>query len=286
MARFEGGQRLRGVVRGGSESRPLVSVITVVLNGATHLEETIRAVGQQTYFNIEHIVIDGGSTDGTLDILRRYDDTLAYWVSEPDNGLYDAMNKGIGMVTDPESYVLFANADDTLDAANVIQRMIGSSQGADLVYGKMILTDGDITGMLGREVDLGDLARQTICHPATLVKRKVFDNVGMFDTRYRIAADYDFIVRCFSAPVTTRFVDVVVSRMRMGGVSDERFMLSCRERKQVIRSRFPAIPRLVGVSQVNLYDIPRNILRRWLARAGLLGYWRAIKGRKTTHADV
>jgi hypothetical protein len=155
---------------------------------------------------------------------------------------------------------------------------MSQSAGEDLLYGRMVLTDGEISGVAGRRVTLNDLANETLCHPATFVRRKIFDRVGKFDTSYRIAADYDHIVRCFAAPVSTRFVDVIVSNMRMGGVSDDRFMLSCRERKDVIRRRFSFFPRLKGVLQVNLYDIPRNTARRWIGRAGLLGHWRALKG--------
>ncbi len=262
----------------GSEAQPLVSVITVVFNGAKHVEETIGAIAGQTYPHVEHIVVDGGSTDGTVDILRRNNDSIGYWLSEKDFGLYDAMNKGIALVSDPESYVLFANADDSLFSPDAIARVISSSSGEDLVYGRMVLSDDAVSGVSGRKVEFTDLARQTLCHPATFVRRRIFDQVGKFDTSYVIAADYDHIVRCFKAGVSTRFVDVVVSRMRMGGLSDDRFMLSCRERKQVIRRYFPVVPRLSGVWQVNLYDIPRNSVRRWLAQAGLLKYWRSLKG--------
>lgn len=257
---------------------PLVSVITVVFNGADHVEEAIEAVAAQTYANIEHIVIDGGSTDGTVDIIRRHESSIEKWISEADRGLYDAMNKGLSHVTDPDAYVLFANADDSLFSPDAIERMVASSAGEDLLYGKMIFTDGKASGVLGRKVGFDDLAYETLCHPATLVRRRLFDTVGTFDTTFRIAADYDHIVRCFAAGATTRFVDVIVSRMRMGGLSDERFLLSCRERKKVIRRHFPLVPRLLGVWQVNLYDIPRNAARRFLARAGLLGHWRALKG--------
>ena len=278
MRPAEGGRRFRGQVPKGTVVNPLVSVITVVFNGAEHIEEAIRAVASQTYPNIEHIVIDGGSTDGTIDVLHRNDDVLGYWRSEKDRGLYDAMNKGVGMVADPESYILFANADDTLYAADSISSVMARTRGEDLIYGKMIFSDGKISGVLGREVQFTDLARQTLCHPATFVRRKVFDQIGPFDTSFTIAADYDHIVRAFAARVSTRFVDVIVSRMRIGGLSDQRFMLSCRERKQVVRRHFPLVPRLAGVWQVNLYDIPRNAVRRFLDRAGLLGHWRALKG--------
>jgi len=261
-----------------ADPKPLVAVITVVFNGAEHLQSAITAVANQTYPDIQHIVIDGGSTDGTVSIIERNQSEIAFWKSEPDRGLYDAMNKGLRAVTDPETYVLFANADDSLAGPDVIEKMIAKSSGEDLVYGKMIFTDGEMSGMLGREVTLDDLARETLCHPATFVKRRIFERIGEFDTSFTIAADYDFIVRAFAAGVTTRFVDVVVSRMRMGGLSDDRFMLSCSERKTVIRRHFPWAKGLAGVWQVNLYDIPRNAVRRFLAQAGLLGHWRALKG--------
>lgn len=275
MRHTEGGRRAAGTGTGIGQR---VSVVTAVFNGAEHIEQTIKAVAEQTYPNIGHIVVDGGSTDGTVEILERYSDVLAYWVSEPDGGVYHAMNKGIDLVTDPESYILFANSDDHLYSAEAIQRVIDASSGEDLVYGRMVLTDGVYSGIAGKRVELDDLATETLCHPATFVRRKIFDSVGKFDTGYVIAADYDHMVRCFAAPVSTRFVDVIVSTMRMGGLSEEKFMLSCRERKQVIRRRFPLFPRLRGVWQVNLYDIPRNTARRWIDRAGLLGRWRALKG--------
>ncbi|MEP6905279.1 MAG: glycosyltransferase, partial [Gemmatimonadales bacterium] len=277
-SRLEGGRRTRSeVTKPAMKHYPTVSVITVARNAAHHIEDTIRAVLAQSYTNVEYIVVDGGSTDGTVDILRRYDDLIDYWVSEPDGGIYDAMNKGLDLVTDPEAYVLFANADDRIASSDAIERAIARGKGADLIYGKMRLSDGEATGIMGREVKTSDLARETLCHPATLLRRRVFDAVGRFDTTFRIAADYDLIVRCFQHPVESQFVDEIISDMRMGGMSEARFMLSCRERKRVVRERFDSLARLTGVWQVNLYDIPRNLARHWLDRAGLLGHWRALR---------
>jgi glycosyltransferase involved in cell wall biosynthesis len=254
-----------------------VSVVTVVRNGAPRLEQTIQAVLGQSYPNVEYIVVDGASTDATLDIVKRYDDQIDYWVSEPDAGIYDAMNKAIDLVSDPEAYILFANADDRLFSSQSLEKAVALGEGADLVYGKMRLTDGDAVGVQGREVEMRDLARQTLCHPATLMRRRLFDTVGRFDTSFRIAGDYDLMVRSFQHPVKTKFVDEIITEMRMGGLSEDRFMLSCNERKRVVRERFELADRLVGVWQVNLYDIPRNAARHWLARAGLLRHWRALR---------
>jgi glycosyltransferase involved in cell wall biosynthesis len=273
----KGGRRGNGKRISGTTEQPLISVVTVVRNRADTIEKTIVGILEQTYPHIEYIVIDGGSTDGTLDVLRRYDDRIDYWVSEPDAGIYDAMNKAIELVTDPEAYVLFANSDDRLYTPYALERLVAGGGGADLVYGRMLLTDGDAAAIQGREVELKDLAGETLCHPATIVKRRVFDAVGRFDTSFRIAGDYDFLVRCFAHPVTTRYVPEIVTRMAMGGMNEEQYMLSCRERKRVVRTRFSSLTRLAGVWQVNLYDIPRNTVRHWLRSAGLLGYWRALK---------
>src|SRR6266542_5471148 len=113
-SKAEGGRRLHGARKASRPGLPLVSVITVVFNRARHIEETIRAVLAQSYPNVEYIVIDGGSTDGTIEIIRRYDDRIDYWISERDAGVYDAMNKAVSLVSDPDAYVLFANAGDRL----------------------------------------------------------------------------------------------------------------------------------------------------------------------------
>jgi GT2 family glycosyltransferase len=267
----------RTVLQRHPEHRPRVSVITVVRNNARNIERTIQAVLGQAYDNLEYIVVDGASTDGTVDVIGKYRDRIHHFVSEPDEGIYDAMNKAIDLVSDAESYVIFANSDDRLFSPHAIEAAIEKGRGADLIYGKMRLTDGEAVAIMGREVESNDLALETLCHPATLMRRRLFESVGKFDTSFRIAADYDLIVRCFQHPVSTRFVDEVISEMQMGGISEDRFMLSCAERKRVVRARFDLPHRLMGVSQVNLYDIPRNAARHWLGRAGLLRHWRALK---------
>jgi glycosyltransferase involved in cell wall biosynthesis len=273
----EGGRRTRGGQKRSDALKPLVSIITVVYNGADQIEETIRAVLSQTYPNIEYIVIDGGSTDATVDILRRYDEEIDYWLSEPDQGLYYAMNKGVGLVTDPEAYVVFANADDRLASSTVVAEMVERGKGADLIHGRELLGDDEVSTIAGGDVSLNDLAHQNFCHPATFTRRRLFDTVGPFDTRYRVVADYDFIVRCFEFPVSVRFVDTIVAEVRMFGLSETRFLQSCTERADVVRRRFRGFDRLTGVGQIYLYDIPRNFVRYVLRRTRLLQHWRSVR---------
>jgi glycosyltransferase involved in cell wall biosynthesis len=275
---IESGLRTRGIVKRGDGANPLVSVITVVRNGEAGIGKTIEAVLEQTYPNVEYLIIDGASTDGTLDIIRRFDDRIDYWMSAADNGLYDAMNKGIALVTDPEAYVMFANADDRLISATAIETLVNEGRRADFIYGKELLTDGEISSVMGSEVTFESLARLNICHAASLTKRRVFDALGRFDLRYRIVSDYDFFVRCFTSPATTRFVDQVVAEVRMFGLSETRYMLLLQERLDVLARRYRGIPRLSAAARIYCYDIPRHFLRGQLRRHGLLSSWRALKG--------
>lgn len=275
---IEGGLRTRGSVKSGNREAPLVTVITVVRNGIPLVERTIEAVLAQTYANVEYIVIDGASTDGTVDLLQHFDEELDYWMSEPDAGLYDAMNKGLALVSDPACYVMFANADDRLYEPDTIKNLVSAGNGADFVYGKQVLTDGETSAVLGSAVRLNDLARGNISHAATLVRRSVFATVGNFDLRYRLVADYDFVVRCFQQSVRSCFVDQIVSEVSMFGLSETQFRLLLKERLDVIATRFGGISRLAATGQIYCYDIPRNFLRGELRKRGLLSRWRAIKG--------
>lgn len=273
----EGGKRLRGTRKASQPGLPLVTVVTVVLNRARYVEETIKAVLSQSYANVEYIVIDGGSTDGTRDIIERYDDRIDYWLSEPDAGVYDAMNKALAIVEDQDSYVIFSHSDDSLFSPDALADAIRLGGDSDFVHGRILVSDPDAERVIGRDLSLANLARETVPHPATLVRRRAFDQVGNFDTRYRIASDYDFIVRCFICGVSRRFVDVTIARTRMWGLSEEQFLLSCTERKDVVRQHFTGKERLAGVWHVNLYDIPRNVMRSLLDRVGILRYWRKLR---------
>ena len=106
----EGGLRMQGYLKKAYEHKPLISIVTVVLNDAKHLEQAIKSVLGQTYDNIEYLIIDGGSTDGTLDIIRKHEKAIDYWVSEPDSGIYDAMNKGVSLATG--DLIALLNSDD------------------------------------------------------------------------------------------------------------------------------------------------------------------------------
>lgn len=170
---------------------PKISVVTVVFNDHLHIEQTMLSVLNQNYNNVEYIVIDGGSKDGTVDIIKKYADRLAYWVSEPDKGIYDAMNKAIDMCTG--DWVVFINSWDAFHdndvLTNVFSRYI--SEDVDVIYGDVCMVTG--YGRLIKRFDKLDesIMAFNLCHQSTFTKTRLLKKYK-YDTSYRIAADMDF----------------------------------------------------------------------------------------------
>lgn len=180
----EGGLRLKGYFKKGAAGRPLISIITTVYNGIEHIEKSIESVIGQTYDNIEYIIIDGGSTDGTFDVIQRYNNVIDYWVSEPDDGVYDAMNKALRIFRG--DYVLFLGCDDILH--DVLHEVVSRfDKAAKSYYGNVVLSSSN-TKYDGRFYSL-KLFLKNIPHQAIFYSRKVFEQYR-FDTKYRAVADY------------------------------------------------------------------------------------------------
>ena len=262
--------------------RPAVAVVTAVRNAEATIERTLESVARQTWRPLEHIVVDGASTDGTRTILARHGDRLR-WISEPDRGIYDAMNKGLAMVRGAGTYVVFLNADDTFHADDSVERALRSAAGEDLVYGRLERHDAelDYRDVIGREVSARDLVLGMRCHhQAMLARRGVFERVGTFDMRYRIAADYDWAVRVFLDPtLARRFVPVIVSTMGRGGVSDRRYLASVRERWDVVRRHYPFAELVRYSLWTGFGDYLRYYLQQVLTRLGMLNRARDLKRR-------
>jgi glycosyltransferase involved in cell wall biosynthesis len=201
-----------------TREQPRVSIVTAVYNGAKHLQQTIESVLGQTYPNIEYIIIDGGSTDGTLDIIRNYEKSLRHWVSRPDNGMYFAMNEGIGRSSG--ELVGIINGDDWYerDAVQAVVDEYVTSDRQTIFYGIARYYDEDGLDMI-LSYDHGKLPSRMINHPACFVPKKIYSRVGMFDTRYRIAADYDFLLRAYRQGVPFKHVERIIASFRHGGFS-------------------------------------------------------------------
>lgn len=220
--------------------RVKISVVTVVLNAAGSIEACIDSVLGQTYDNIEYLVIDGGSTDGTLDILARYRDKIDYQVSEPDRGLYHAMNKGVEAATG--DYVYFLNSDDRFCDDAVVADVAAAIEGnppVDLVYGDVLMRSG--TGEVTRQQQVSVLNRETLCrrgfcHQALFARRDAFSKTGGFSEQYRIVADGDWLARALAAGATSLHLDrdiAVFSRDGLSGNTNWR-----AEKRRSLRSNF------------------------------------------------
>ena len=184
--------------------QPTFSIITITYNAVRLVEQTLLNVLSQSYPNIEYIVIDGGSTDGTVDIIRRYESGLAYWVSEPDKGIYDAMNKGLQKATG--DYVWFINAGDTLCSSDTVQSIVSKLQKRkvlpDIIYGESFIP-----------------------------KRAIAPS---YDLQYRYSADFDWCIRCMKQARSFCNTHLTLSDFLDGGTSTTQRKASLRERYAIM----------------------------------------------------
>jgi glycosyltransferase len=204
-----------------------ISIVTVAYNSARTITDTLRSVAEQTHPAIEHLVIDGASSDGTLSIVRERGTRVTQLVSEPDRGIYDAMNKGLSLATG--DLVGFLNADDMLAHPDAIARVARAAEetGADAVFGDLVYVGADDTERVVRTWRSGPFSRDRLRfgwmppHPTFYVRRTRLPDVGRFDTSLRIAADYDFMLRCLARDdMNFSYVPRVLVRMRTGGASN------------------------------------------------------------------
>ena len=195
-----------------------VSVITVVYNSVDTIEQTIQSVLNQTYKNIEYIIIDGLSTDGTQKIIEQYLDCIAYFISEKDNGIYDAMNKGIKLAKG--QLIGIVNSDDSyeLDTVEQVVTHFGNNR-YEVIYGmQRIYLDGEEKTVVIYHHEF--LPQQMITHPTCFVTRETYEKFGVFDTQYHSAADYDLMLRYYkSGEVVFTPVYRVLSNFALGGMS-------------------------------------------------------------------
>ncbi len=210
----------------GQNTRPLVSVITACLNAEEFLVETIESVLGQSYPHMEYIIIDGGSTDGTVEIIKRYANKLAYWHSQPDRGLAHAFNLGLSKAQG--KWVLFLNADDYLFNSYVIENMVPyfkQNGDADVIFGQIAwasrqhedyIKSFSIRGRPWRWRTFRFVC--TIPHQSAFTRRKYFEAVGYFNEDLRIAMDYEIFLRR-GPRLRAVFVPQIISLMRSGGVS-------------------------------------------------------------------
>jgi len=199
-----------------------ISIITVCYNSVRTIEQTIQSVIHQSYNNIEYIIIDGGSTDGTLDIIRKYESKIAYWISEPDQGIYDAMNKGIQVATGDVIGII--NSDDWY-MPDIFPKIVNCFQQNDIsvLYGN-IWAYYEKYNLYRKFTSPGSLDNlrcyMMIHHPSVFVRRIMYEMYGRFECRYQVTADYDFLLRLYEHRVRFFYLQEDIAVFRMGGISN------------------------------------------------------------------
>ena len=206
-----------------------ISIITTVYNAADDIRVTIDSVLSQTGVDIEYIITDGGSTDGTLDIIKEYPEIILK--SESDNGIYDGMNKGIAMATGDIIGIL--NAADIYEPealSRVIQAAVSHPE-CGVFHGKMLwFVDGEVTAQVGQAMpETPKKNLMPVCHPTTFIRRETYEKYGSFDDSYKIAADHKLIHFLHSEGVKFHFIESVIARMEGGGASGQYRKIKCDE---------------------------------------------------------
>ena len=220
--------------------RKKISVITVVFNDVTNIEKTMLTVLDQTYKNIEYIVIDGGSTDGTVGVIKKYSERLAYWVSEKDSGIADAMNKGVAKATG--EYTNFINSGDYFLSNTVFEQIFSKPHTADLVYGGFISNFGGIKVKCLPHEDIVTKCYQAmqLVHSTLFVKTEYLKKFG-FNTKYRVSADNEFVVRCVSCGCSSERVDTLIFEVGTTGNSAVHWLKAKMENWDIARKYYPGL---------------------------------------------
>jgi glycosyltransferase involved in cell wall biosynthesis len=232
---------------------PRLSIITVVYNGVHTIERTISSVQRQSYKEIEHIIIDGGSTDGTVELIKKHSGGITTWICEPDRGVYDAMNKGLEMATG--EYVWFINAGDEIYSADTLENIRDLLRiRSDVYYGEAMYTDmrGEKIGVrsevtphtLPDQLGWQDMNRgQVVCHQSFLVKRDISPR---YDLRFPHSGDIDWMIRCLKISTKTIHTGTVLSKYLIGGHSKKFHLRSLIDRYRVLQQHFGVIPNIMN----------------------------------------
>jgi glycosyltransferase involved in cell wall biosynthesis len=219
-----------------------VSIITVTLNNAEYIEACIQSVITQDYKNIEYIVIDGGSTDGTIDVIKKYENKINIWISEPDNGMYDAINKGIRMSSGDVIGML--HSDDLYIDEHVISKVVQKfCNNIDSVYADLVYVERNNLKKVVRYYDSSVFQISKFAygwmpaHPTCFIKKNVYDKYGLYKTDYIVAADYELLVRFYAKHrVSYSYLPRVIIKMRRGGLSTRNFESNVILNREIVRA--------------------------------------------------
>jgi len=237
-----------------------LSIITINLNNRDGLAKTVESVLHQTFKAFELIIVDGNSTDGSKEVMHQFTGLNVKKISEKDNGIYEAMNKGIGLAKG--DYLLFLNSGDYLNSANTLEEVFANKMDTDIVYGNMWIEEaktGKRLGQMPQKLTPWHFYIDTLWHPVSFIKRELFARYGYYNEQYRIVADYDFFVKSIiKHQATYKHVAVIISTFNTDGISSkaDNSMVISIERKKIQQTYFTA-------SQLTLFHWRFIITRLW-----------------------
>jgi len=242
-----------------------ISIITSVYNSVSTIEDTIQSVLSQNYPNIEYIVVDGASKDGTVDTIQKYRNQIAIFVSEKDKGIYDGMNKGIELATG--DIIGFLHSDDIYTNEYVISEVIATFEkyGTDSIYGDLVYVERKNIENVVRYWKSGDYSIDKLVkgwtppHPTFFLKKECYEKYGKFDLNLTISADYDFMLRVLGKhKISTAYLPKVIYKMRVGGASNKSIANIIKKSKEDIRAlRNNNIGGYLTLLMKNLSKIPQ-----------------------------
>ena len=261
---IQGGLRIiKKQFKQSQKGKPLLSIITVVYNSEDLIEKTILSVKSQTYDNIEYIIIDGNSNDHTIDIIKKYNDFIDFWLSEPDKGLYDAMNKGIEKANG--DYFWFLNSGDLIFSQNTVEEIFKNFTNADIYYGETMMIDikGNDIGIrrlkTPKNLNWKSLQKgMVICHQAIIVKSSVASNYNLI---YRYSADFDWVLCALKRSTNIINTNQIIARYLQEGLSRNNILNSLKERFTIMVKNYGIIPTILNhfiISIKFFYFLLRN----------------------------
>lgn len=235
---LQGGLRTKGLFKHSIKDKPLISIVTVVYNGAEFIEKTILSVINQKYDNVEYIIVDGGSTDSTLNIIKKYENFIDYWISEKDSGVYYAMNKAESLTSG--EFVNFMNAGDLLFSDGVLDTLVEDiSDSVSVIYGDSVIIchDNNLSMKAKSFTTLNLLLWSTrvVCHQSIFIRKTKFLK---YNTEYKLKAELDWYFEILKNDNVIKYSNTPICLYSLGGLSDRLFKLEMAETINVMFKRF------------------------------------------------
>lgn len=255
----------------------MISIITINYNNKTGLENTVKSVVNQTFTNFEYIVIDGGSTDGSAEYIESQKDKIDYWISEPDSGIYNAMNKGIKVAKG--EYLLFLNSGDELYDLEVLKKNIATIHTEDFVYFDISLIFSDETKIhqYPESLNFESFIVGSLGHPTTFIKRGLFSRIGLYDEGLKIVSDWKFfMIAIVKYGCSSRKVNTILAKFYMDGISSNNKEEEQLERQNVLKTYFNENLRLIELERF-LKDMKKSRTIIFIRKLGLLKFIDKIK---------